>query len=319
MQKTTNTLEVLKTRLSGDKGTWSPIPAPFGYHGAKQRLSTRILDKLPPHNAWVEAFCGSAALTLAKRPAQIEVLNDINGEVVNFFRQLRNNTSKLCRAIRLTPYAREELRRARSSNRPLSDLERARRFFVASMMAINGTFGRDLGGFSFSNSYTRRGMEARVSRWNAMPEYLEIVATRLSKVRIENIDAIKLFESFSRRPATLVYLDPPYLGERVQGYEHDECSEKYHERLLRLISKAKCMVFLSGYENDLYNDYLTSADGWLKRKLDTTTRGIDGKNFARQEIVWYNAQYRSALKSKRVPINLSAYERQQRKVNPVRR
>jgi DNA adenine methylase len=318
MQKNATNLTRTKNNVSSGHVKWVPLAAPFGYYGAKQRLSSRILAKLPPHNAWVEAFCGSAALTLAKQPAQIEVLNDIDGEVVNFFRQLRDNSSRLCRALRFTPYAREELRLARLSEDKLTDLERARRFFVASMMAINGTFGKALGGFSFSNSYTRRGMEARVSRWKSMPDYLEVVAERLSQVRIENKDAIELFQNFSKRPATLVYLDPPYLGDRERGYEHDQCSAKYHERLLRSVSKGKCMVFLSGYENDLYNDYLTAANGWHKRRIETATRGHNGKDSKRQEIVWHNAQYTDAVKSRRVPIRLSASERAYKKVNPER-
>ena len=67
----------------------------FGYFGSKQRIAARFQDRLPPHNAWVELFCGSAARTLAKKPAPIEVINDINGDIVNFFRQLQANTSRL--------------------------------------------------------------------------------------------------------------------------------------------------------------------------------------------------------------------------------
>jgi DNA adenine methylase len=318
MQKNGINLTAIKGNVLGNDGNWQPLVAPFGYHGAKQRLASRIVAKLPPHNAWVEAFCGSAALTLTKRPAPIEVINDINGEVVNFFRQLRNNSSELCQLLRLTPYAREELKLARLPRKKLTDLERARRFFVAAMMAINGSFGNALGGFSFSNSYVRRNMEARVSRWKAMPNYLELIAERLSQVRIENKDAIELFGDFSNRPATLVYFDPPYLADRARGYDHDQCSEKYHERLLVTASKAKCMVLLSGYENDLYNDYLTPANGWHKRRIKATTRGHNGKDSERQEIVWHNEQYANAAKSGRVPVRLSAKERRDKKVNPKR-
>src|SRR3990172_8812836 len=120
----THTPETLKAK---------PVRAPFGYYGAKQRIARQIINALPPHNAWVEAFCGSAALTLAKRPAQIEVINDINGEVVNFFCQLRNNSTRLSQALRLTPYARDELKLARVPAVKLTDIERARRFFVTAM------------------------------------------------------------------------------------------------------------------------------------------------------------------------------------------
>src|SRR5438128_6518920 len=129
-------------------------------------------DRLPPHNAWVELFCGSAAMTLAKSPAPIEVINDINGEIVNFYQQLRDHGDDLLRKIELTPYARAELQLSRQPIGRIPELERARRFFVAAMMAVNGSFGAAKGGFSVSNSYSRNELEARVNRWNSMPEYL---------------------------------------------------------------------------------------------------------------------------------------------------
>jgi len=318
MQTKTPALRAAEKKTTGGQRKWRRLMAPFGYYGAKQRLASQIVTDLPPHNAWVEAFCGSAALTLAKKPAPIEIINDINGDIVNFFCQLRDNSTEMSRLLMYTPYAREELARARSRETKLSDLERARRFFVAAMMAINGSFGEAKGGFSFSNSYARRGMEARVSRWRAMPDYLRLIADRLSQVRIEKKDAIKLFGNFMNRPATLVYFDPPYLADRKRGYDHDQFSEEYHERLLKAANRAKCMVFLSGYENDLYNDYLTRAQGWHKRRIKTTTRGHNGKDSEREEILWFNEQYSSALRSGRVPVRLSAKESRFKKVNPER-
>jgi DNA adenine methylase len=299
-------------------GVCRPVSAPFGYYGSKQRLASRIVADLPPHNAWVEAFCGSAALTLAKKPAPIEVINDINGEIVNFFHVLRDDSNEMCRLLSLTPYARQELHEARVKATRLSDVERARRFFIAAMMAINGCFGKDKGGFSFSNSYSRRGMEARVSRWNAMPDHLKAVADRLKTVRIENKDAIKLFREFMDRPATLVYLDPPYLADRNHGYDHDQKSEEFHEHLLKTATKAKCMVLISGYQNDLYQDYLAKDRGWRKRTTKTTTRGHNGKDSDREEIVWFNEQYQTARRSKRIPVRFSGNETDNGKVNPKR-
>jgi DNA adenine methylase len=318
MHTKSTAVKAAKTKTTCDQNKWRRLKAPFGYFGAKQRLASRIVTELPPHNAWVEAFCGSAALTLAKRPAPIEVINDISGDIVNFFSQLRDNATELRRLLKFTPYAREELARAQSRKTGLSDLERARRFFVAAMMAINGSFGEAKGGFSFSDSYARRGLEARVSRWKAMPDYLRLIADRLSKVRIENKDAIDLLENYRNRPATLVYLDPPYLGDRMRGYDHDQCSEEFHEILLKAVIRAKCMVFLSGYKSDLYDDYLTSTRGWRKLRIKTTTRGHNGQDSKREEILWFNKQYSNAVKSGRVPVRLSTEEKRNKKLNPER-
>lgn len=294
------------------------INAPFGYFGSKNKIALQLCSELPPHNCWVEAFCGSAAVTLRKEPAPIEVINDIDNEIVNFFDQLRNNHNNLCNAIELTPYAEEELSRARIHIEGLSNLERARRFLVQSMMAINGLFGEAKGGFSYSDSYSRNGHDARVNRWNNLPKRLKLVVERLKKVRIENKDALKLLEKYKNRPATLVYLDPPYLGERTNGYNKDANDEIFHRKLLEFSNNAHCMIFISGYENDLYNSLLTEENGWSKKTIETITKDSKGNSHARTEVIWMNKYYIKALQEQRVPIELTEKELKQGKVNPER-
>jgi DNA adenine methylase len=291
----------------------------FGYFGSKLRIAAKLRDELPPHNAWVELFCGSAAMTLAKEPAKIEVINDIHKEIINFYRQLRNNGQRLLTLIKLTPYAREELKNARISRGKISKMERARRFFVSAMMAINGSFGDAPGGFSVSNSYARNKVEARVNRWNEMPKYLAIVQTRLSKVRIERKDALKLLGDFTNRPATLMYLDPPYFGDRILGYDHDENGKEFHEKLLKEVVKAKCMIFVSGYDNALYRKYLNKKNGWSRKTIRAHTKGNNGKAFERKEIIWFNAAYKKAKRLNQVPIRLTKKEKKDGKINPIRK
>jgi DNA adenine methylase len=257
-------------------------------------------------------------MTLAKEPAQVEVINDINDQITNFFKQLRENSTELIRQIELTPYSRAEFVLSRIEEPGLTPVERARRFFVAAMMAINGCFGEMPGGFSFSNSYARGGMEARVCRWNGMPEYLKSVVARLRTVRVEKKDALNLFEDFKNRPGSLVYFDPPYLGERSRGYDHDQTSIQFHEKLITAASGAKCMVFISGYQNDLYDKHLTEQSGWTRQVLKATTKGNNGKSFEREEVVWFNPVYQKALASGRIPLHLSKKERHNNKVNPER-
>src|SRR5581483_1224957 len=216
-----SSIEKSKIPLNPNQNGHSPIATPFGYFGSKHRLALQIVESLPPHNAWVEAFCGSAAVTLAKSPAPIEIINDIDHEIVNFFQQLRDNEKELYRLVDLTPYARQELLDSRVGLNSDGKLERARKFLVSSMMAINGIFGKDEGGFSYSQSYSRNGKEARVSRWCNLADRIKKVVERLKSVRIENRDAKDLLKMFIHRPATLVYLDPPYLAKRTKGYNKD--------------------------------------------------------------------------------------------------
>ena len=294
------------------------VKPPFGYYGAKQKIASRIIKMMPPHYAWVEAFCGSSAITFAKTQAPIEVINDKNGEIVNLFEQLRNNCDGLCQAITLTPYAREEFLKVRLPKKRLSRVERARRFLVTSMMTVNGTQNSRCG-FSFSSSYVRQGAEARVSRWNNLPERLAKVAERLRHVRIENRDARELLAMFLKRPATLVYLDPPYFTKREHEYVIDANERGFHEELLALCCKAKCMILLSGYDTPLYNEKLSEKDGWERRIIETHTRDTSGKDYARTEVLWLNRHFVMAAKAKKVPIELTMRERKENKLNPERR
>ena len=301
--------------------TAKPTKAPFGYYGAKLRIARQIINLLPPHYAWVEGFCGSAALTLAKSPVPIEVINDVDGEVVNLFEQLRNNPEKLCRAVALTPYSRAEhqLSRERENGLSLASLERARRFLVRTMMTVNAASGSSCSGFSFTQSYSRGKKEARVSRWYNLPERLEKTVERLRGVRVENRDACEIVQMFQDRPATLVYLDPPYFVKRQHKYAIDANNLEFHSNLLEQCRRARCMILLSGYENDLYNKVLTRKSGWSKQFIETHTRDTTGKEFARTEVLWMNAQFIKAAKTNKVPIRLSAIEKKEKKLNPPRK
>ncbi|MCH8941917.1 MAG: DNA adenine methylase [Bacteroidetes bacterium] len=289
----------------------------FGYYGAKVRIASKIVNNLPPHNAWVEAFCGSAALTFAKKPAPIEVINDLDDQIINLFDQLRNNSENLIRAISLTPYARQEYFNAKQSIQIEDPQEKARRFLISTMMTVNGAVGETGAGFSYSQSYTRTDREARVNRWYNLPERLESVVERLRSVRVENRDARELLKMFLNKPATLFYMDPPYLMERSHKYKYD-IDESFHIELLKLSNKAKCMILISSYDNELYNESLSSKNGWTKTIIDTNTADTTGKKYKRKEVLWKNEQFEKALKNNKLPIRLSEKEKKHKKVNPTR-
>lgn len=295
------------------------ISPPFGYFGSKNKIALKLCDNLPPHSCWVEVCCGSAALTLRKEPALMEVINDIDNEIINLFEQLRNNTEELCRLIDLTPYAEGELIKARIPiEASVSKVERARRFLVQSMMSINGVFGKEKGGFSYSQTYARSGREARVNRWYNMPERLQYAAERLKNVRVHNKDAREIIKMFTDQPNTLIYLDPPYLGDRTNGYTIDANNEEFHTELLDLANKAKCMVFISGYENDLYDLKLTVKRGWEKKTIPSSTKDSTGNSHERMEVVWMNKHFIKGQTTKKLPIKLTKKETKQNKVNPKR-
>jgi DNA adenine methylase len=294
------------------------IAPPFGYFGSKHRIASKIAQMIPPHNAWVEGFCGSAAVTLAKAPCQIEIINDLDDQIVNLFKQLRDAPERLLELVELTPYARAEFDAARKPAINPSDLERARVFLVATMMTVNGSVGSEHAGFSFSDTYSRGAREARVNRWYQLPERIREVVERLRSVRVEKMDAVELVNRYADRPGTLIYLDPPYLMDRQHGYKEDANCSEFHERLLLACTSAKCMILISGYKNSLYTNFLQKKNGWTNKSMATKTRGTQGIDLDRTEMFWMNEVFTRASKNNRVPVSLSAKEKSLNKINPKR-
>ena len=290
----------------------------FGYYGSKQRLAQRILKYMPPHHCWVELFGGALAVTMAKQPAMIEIVNDLDENIVNAFQQMRDQGNELVELIELTPYARTELRRARQACDEDSDLERARKFLVQAMMSVNGVMAGKRGGFSVSDTYTREAREARVNRWYNYPERLKAVTRRLRTIRIENKDGIEMLAEYSNKPATLVYIDPPYLADRGAGYNMEASDRDFHERLLSQALLCKCMIMISGYKSETYSRLLEGRAGWHRIELNAVTQTTNGDRLGREEILWMNKVAEKARKTDSVVITLTRKERKEGKVNPAR-
>ena len=296
----------------------SELRGAFGYFGSKQRLAKAILKHMPPHNCWVELFGGALAVTMAKPPSMIEVVNDLDAHVVNAFRQIRDNGDELIELIELTPYARAELECARDIRDDDSDLERARKFLVHAMMSVNGVMAGKRGGFSISDTYTRGGREARVNRWHNYPRRLKAVMKRLLGVRIENKDGVKLLGEFSNKPATLVYIDPPYLGDRGVGYKIEAADQAFHEKLLEQALRCRCMIVISSYMSETYTRLLDTRGGWRRFRLNSETQNTNGDRLVRDEILWMNGPAERAWHDGHVAITLTGKEKKDSRVNPPR-
>src|SRR5262249_55230954 len=145
------------------------------------------------------------------------------------------------------------------------------------------------------------------------------IVERLRRVRVESRDARELLRMFSDRPATLVYLDPPYFVKREHGYVIDANDEEFHTELLEICVRSRCMILLSGYDNPLYRKTLTTKTGWTKETIETHTRDTTGKDYARTEVLWMNRHFKMARVLGRVPIRLSKSEIADNKVNPPRK
>jgi len=168
----------------------------FGWYGGKYSHLNWLLPLLPKTKHYCEPFGGSAAVLVNREPSPIETYNDLDSEVVNFFYVLREQKEELIEAIGLTPFSREELTIAvNSQNGDLTDLERARRFFVRARqtrtsLAQTATPGR----WAHCRLTSRAGMAGAVSRWLGSVDGLAEIAQRLLRVQIENAPAIEVIE-----------------------------------------------------------------------------------------------------------------------------
>lgn len=245
------------------------------YPGAKNRIAPWICEYIPVHDVYLEPFAGSLAVLFNKKRSHIETVNDLDGEIVNFFRVLRDRENELIRNIILTPFAREEYKKAYESTD--DELERARRFAIKCWMGF-GCGNLYQNGFK-SGQQTNSPNPAKA--WGELPNTLEQAAERLKGVQIENLPAVELIKRYDTKDV-FIYADPPYLhGTRKNHLYKYEMKDSEHVELLEILTKHPGRVMLSGYDNDLYNDILK---GWNKVQKNTLAEG--GRR--RIETLWMN-------------------------------
>lgn len=245
------------------------------YPGAKNCIADWICSYIPYHKVYLEPYAGSLAVLFNKKPCHIETVNDLHEEVVNYFRILRDHPEELKSLIELTPYSRLEYERAYEKTD--NDIERARRFCVRCWMGF-GCANLYKNGFK-SGQQTKSPNPAKA--WMKLPETMKAASERLKGVQIECLPALELISRYDTEDV-FMYIDPPYLhGTRknyLYKYEMDDCE---HESLLKVLVKHPGRILLSGYDNEMYGDYLV---GW--GKVQKETRAENG--LSRIETLWMN-------------------------------
>lgn len=255
------------------------------YHGGKFRLAPWIMKFMPPHGCYVEPFGGAAGVLIQKPRAYAEVYNDLDGDVVNFFRVVRDPVTReqLQQACALTPYARAEFDLAWE---PTDDpVERARRTAVRAAMGF-GSAGATKGTTGFRID-TRRKHGTAQDNWVDYPPTVAAVGRRFEHVLIENRPAIDVMLQHDS-PSTLHFVDPPYVHEtramRTKGGYRHELDDDDHEELIDVLEALQGMVLLCGYDSPLYANRLR---GW--RCESTAARISGGRGTAmREEMLWMN-------------------------------
>ena len=279
------------------------LTPPFKYFGGKSKIMAKLLELIPPHTTDVEVFGGAGGLLIAKPPSPVEVFNDINSNITNFYKVLRNKKklNELIRQLALSPYSREEYKtclKSLNDNR-IGEVERARCWFVAAAQSFSGLVGK---GWSFDKTGTCQFDCIESNK--VLADYLRDIEKcinvhlRIRRVQIEKSDFRKLIPRYDTEDS-FYYIDPPYLpvtrpDSKKRGYQ-DEMTHEDHEELLDMLLKVKGKCLVSGYESELY-ERLTKA-GWNKKKIKVGCGISTKKNHVkRTEVLWYNYEEPSKRK-----------------------
>ncbi len=258
----------------------------FGWYGGKYSHLDWLLPLLPQTTHYCEPFGGSAAVLINREPSPVETYNDVHGELVNFFRVLREQKDTLTEAIGLTPFSRAEFEAAiNESPEELSELERARRFYILARQVRTGLAQKASSGrWAHCLLTSRAGMAGAVSRWLGAVEDLPLIAQRLLRVQIENAPAIEVIKRYDSEE-TLFYCDPPYPHDSrgdSNAYA-SEMTDTQHRELAEVLRGVRGKVAVSGYNcalmNELYGDW---------KRTEAREKVIHSVKTTRTEILWTN-------------------------------
>ena len=261
--------------------------APFQWFGGKWEMADWIIEHLPDHHTYVEPYGGAASVLLKKEPSPVEVYNDLDDHVANFFHVVRQYPNDLVRLVSLTPYHRGEYSRAVAhiDDEPDS-VERARLFLLVARQSIGGAWGR---AWSCQRTHSRRGMASGNSRWLNVATSIYQIADRLIQVQIDEKTALEIIADYDR-DNTLFYCDPPYHPDVCQnGVYRFGMNDADHRDLLSLLCRVKGKVVLSGYDHPLYNDALKEWDKVTREvtcRSNVNAKGGTSNRPTRTEVLW---------------------------------
>lgn len=249
------------------------------YPGSKWSIADWIIGFFPPHHSYLEPFFGSGAVLFNKPRSDIETVNDLDDDVINFFAWVKTDPEKLAHEIYWIPYARQAYEAALAEV-PEDSLQKAVNFYIRLNM---GHGFRTTGGkVGWKNDVQGRERAYAAQSWTTSPERIIQAAERLRGVQIEHRPAVELMQQFNYKNV-LIYLDPPYMPGTRHGrqYKHEMYTEVSHEELLAAALKHKGPVLISGYDTPLYNAMLK---GWHKETTSCLCQTAD----RRQEQLWMN-------------------------------
>ena len=258
----------------------------MGYYGSKHRSAEWLIGLMPPHSGYCEPFAGSLSVLARKPPVKIEVANDLDSDIITFWRVLRDRPEDLERVCWLTPHSRvEHADTLPLRPEPYDELEHARRVWTRLAQGRAGQLRRTGWRHHQTVSGTGSGMARRLDQYLGR---FAAVAERLRNVSLECRPALEVIANYGRDPDTLLYVDPPYLGTTrtgsADGYAIEMRDEAAHRELAASLESCDAAVVLSGYHSPLYDDLY--AD-WTRHEFHTWT-GQGNQRAERIEVAWTN-------------------------------
>jgi DNA adenine methylase len=259
------------------------MKTPLSYYGGKQQLANIILGLIPPHRLYCEPFLGGAAIFFAKEPSKIEVLNDTNGEIINFYEVLKRDFASLEKEVGISLHSRRQHRHAQVIYENPDMFGRIKRAWAIWMLA-NGSYGSKLtGGYAYGRVGRCHSRTMDNKRTNFSSEYTD----RLRKVQIECCDALKVIASRDIGDA-FFYLDPPYVGAD-QGH-YDGYTQEDFDALLNILEGLKGKFLLSSYRNAHLTEF-TRRNNWHTLELKMANTMTHGHKTQRGKIEVLTANY----------------------------
>ena len=211
------------------------MKSPLAYIGGKSRLSKTIIDIMPEHKSYCEVFCGAAWVLFRKEPSKFETINDLDGDLVAFYRVLQNHLEEFLRQFRWLLNSRElfdDFYRQQVAG-GLTDIQRAARYYYLQRLCFSGRVrNRNIG----VGPMTR----PKINLFR-IEEELSEVHLRLARVTIERLDWQAFVERYDR-PGVLFYLDPPYYKKPFYKFNMDLDDYKV---LAAVLGKVKASFILS--------------------------------------------------------------------------
>jgi DNA adenine methylase len=258
------------------------MKTPITYYGGKQSMLSIILPLIPAHELYCEPFFGGGAVFFAKEPSKVEVINDTNREVVNFYRTVQSDFVSLEKEISISLHSRDLHRKARviyENPDMFNEIKRAWAFWLLA----NQSYSSDLsGGWSYDNKTGKSAAKAT----NKRDGFTEDYAIRLQGTQIECCDAIRIINMRDSKD-TFFYLDPPYYNAHMGHY--DGYTIEDFEMLLKTLSQVEGRFLLSSYNSDALKTYIKQND-WHTIEIHggINTHARAGKRKAKTEVLTAN-------------------------------